>query len=469
MFMFDFTAPANWSGIYYFGVIAVLLLLGNTLRRKVPFFRNSLLPTAVIAGFIGLILKETVYAAFVSPEQVTDMNLYFSMITYHALAIGFIALGLKVSEKTQHILKRGQSLFSGMLIVATYLLQGFLGLGLTLFMSYTFLPDLFKSSGIIFPLGFGQGPGQALNIGTIYENTYGFVGGGSFGLAIASFGFLWASIFGVIYLNILAKKGLIPARMKKNSVEKLQLNTSDDEIPLAESIDKFTVQVGIVLFVYLITYGFIFGVNEWLASGVLGDFGINTVGPLLWGFNFIFGMLFALLLKRIFIFLREKNIMTRQYPNNFLLNRITGFVFDLMIVASITAIRVSDLSTLWFVLLSVGLVVGLATVYFVTFLARHIYPSYQHEATLGMFGMLSGTASTGVILIREIDPEFKTPAVTDLVVGSSTAILFGFPILLLVGLAPVSDQSTWIVFGIVTLMLILFTGALLFFNKKEVS
>ena len=465
--MFDVTASSNWIGIFYFGVIALLLLAGNTLRRKIPFFRNSLLPTAVIAGFLGLLLKETIYAQFVSAEEVNQLNQYFSMITYHALAIGFIALGLKVNEKTKYVLKKGQSLFSGMLIVSTYLLQGFLGLGLTLLFSYTFMPDLFKASGIIFPLGFGQGPGQALNIGTIYENTYGFVGGGSFGLAIASFGFLWASVFGVIYLNWLAKKGLVPARNQQIKKENFQLNTSDDEIPLAESIDKFSIQVAIVLFVYLVTYGFIYGVNAWLSTGALGDFGINTVGPLLWGFNFIFGMLFALLLKNIFMGLRSKQWMTRQYPNNFLLNRITGFVFDLMIVASISAIRVSDLSTLWLVLLIVGLIVGLATVYFVRFLTARIYPTYRHEATLGMFGMLSGTASTGVILIREMDPEFKTPAATDLVVGSSTAILFGFPILLLVGIAPISTASTWTVFGLVTLMLVLFTGALLFFNKKE--
>lgn len=465
--MFDFTAAANWVGIYYFGIISVLLLLGNTLRRKVPLFRQSLMPTAVIAGFLGLLLKETVYTRIVSAESITQMNQYFSMITYHALAIGFIALGLKITDKSKSMVKKGQSFYSGMLIVSTYLLQGIIGLGITLFLSNTFMPDLFQASGIIFPLGFGQGPGQALNIGTIYETTYGFVGGASFGLAIASFGFLWASVFGVIYLNLLAKKGLIPARSKKEAIESPQLNSSPEEIPLAESIDKFTVQVILVMFVYLITYGFIYSANLWLSTGALGDFGMNTVGPLLWGFNFIFGMLFALLIRRIFVLLRSHKLMTRQYPNNFLLNRIVGFVFDIMIVASITAIRVSDLRTSWAVLIGVGIIVGLATAYFITFLAARIYPTYKHEATLGMFGMLTGTASTGVILIRELDPEFKTPAATDLVAGSSTAIIFGFPILLLVGIAPLSTQSTWTVFGLILGMWLMFVTLLLIFNKKE--
>lgn len=465
--MFDFTSPDSWQSIYYFGIIAVLLLLGNTLRRKVPFLRRSLLPSAVIAGFLGLLIKEFIYAPLADPSDVLALNQFFSLITYHAIALGFIALGLKVSEKARYQLKRGQSFFSGLLIVSTYLIQGLVGLSITLGLSYTFMPDLFRSSGILFPMGFGQGPGQALNIGTVYETSYGFAGGASFGLAIASFGFLWAAVFGVIYLNYLAKKGHVKrTETAVDTFNSPQLNSSPDEIPLAESIDKFTIQVIIVLFVYLITYGAIRGTTNWLNGGVLGDFGINTVGPLLWGFNFIIGMLFALLLKNIFMLLRKNKVMTRQYPNNFLLNRISGFTFDVMIVASIAAIRLEDLARYWVLLLTLGLIVGLTTALYMIFMTKRIYPEYKNEATLGMFGMLTGTASTGVILIRELDPEFKTPAASDLVVGSSTAILFGFPVILLVGIAPVSDASTWLVLGIIAVLFSVFAGILLYFNPK---
>ena len=48
-----------WSIIVQGGALSLLLLLGNLLRRKVPLFRRSLLPTAVIAGFIGLLLRQT--------------------------------------------------------------------------------------------------------------------------------------------------------------------------------------------------------------------------------------------------------------------------------------------------------------------------------------------------------------------------------------------------------------------------
>ncbi len=56
-----------------------------------------------------------------------------------------------------------------------------------------------------------------------------------------------------------------------------------------------------------------------------------------------------------------------------------------------------------------------------------------------MYGMMTDTISTGIMLLREIDPSFKTPAANNLVVGSSVAIIVGAPMLLLIGLAPQSD------------------------------
>ena len=46
-----------WNLIIQVGLIALFLLLANLLRRKIPFFRKSLMPTAVLAGFLFLILR----------------------------------------------------------------------------------------------------------------------------------------------------------------------------------------------------------------------------------------------------------------------------------------------------------------------------------------------------------------------------------------------------------------------------
>ncbi len=464
----EFAQLASWQGLLHFGGLSILMLLANVLRRKIPFLRRSLLPTAVIAGFIGLAVKETLFTPLFGQTQYNLTMVTLRLITYHAIALGFIALGLKSADAVKLKLNNNKSMFSGLLIVSTYLLQGLIALSLTIVFSYTIFTTLFPAAGMLFPLGFGQGPGQAHNIGSLYENDYGFVGGTSFGLAIASFGFLWASIAGVIYLNTLVKqKRLTRQAEHKSGLVSSQEIESPDEIPVAEAIDKFTIQTALVLTVYVFTFGFIYGVVELMRAGVLGDFGMETVAPLIVGFNFIVGMLFALLFKRIFIGLRKINLMTRQYPNNYMLNRIAGTVFDFMIVAAISAIRIEDLRGLWVPFLIISLIIGAVTLVYVIKMTKRIYPEYPIEASLGMFGMLTGTASTGVVLLREADPNFETPAANDLVVGSTTAIMFGFPVLLLVGIAPRSTLSTFITLGLIVVLTALVVGILLKLNPKQ--
>ena len=83
--------------------------------------------------------------------------------------------------------------------------------------------------------------------------------------------------------------------------------------------------------------------------------------------------------------------------------------------------------------------------------------------------MLTGTASTGIILLREIDGEFKTPAADNLVYQNFPAIVFGFPLMLLATLAPVKPVLTLIILiGFFAVMNVLLFRAQIFgrFRKK---
>jgi ESS family glutamate:Na+ symporter len=425
-----------WAGMLQFGLLSVVLLLANTLRRKIPFLRKSLLPTAVLGGFIIFIIR--IFGVF---DQFIDNN-FLDMVVYHTIAIGFISLGLKtnlIKNSKKYDTARKDGFNSGLIIVGSYLVQGIVGLTLTIIMAATIFPNLFPAAGIILPLGFGQGPGQANNFGTNYEIIYNFVGGKSWGLSIASLGFIWATIPGVIYLSRLKKNGkLILNSTKKNLADEIeQIHGLPDEIPLAEAIDKFTVQVSLVMLVFVTTFGFMYGIDQiFLESGMLGTFGINTLRPLIWGFNFIIGTLFALLYKQIFNRLKEVKLMTHSYTNNFMLNRIAGFVFDYMIIASIALINIQVLTNLWLPLLIVTTAGGIVTFVYLKYIAKIFYSKYELEGFLSMYGTMTGTASTGIALLRETDPNFETPAANNLVLGSTYAIAFGFPLLLLLGFAP---------------------------------
>ncbi|HPG44024.1 MAG TPA: hypothetical protein PLJ98_09485, partial [Acholeplasmataceae bacterium] len=85
----------------------------------------------------------------------------------------------------------------------------------------------------------------------------------------------------------------------------------------------------------------------------------------------------------------------------------------------------------------------------------------------GMYGTMTGTVSTGIALLREVDPYFETPAATDLVTGTTTAIIFGFPILLLASFAPNGIVQSLITLGVLIALYVLFVFILLKKNPKK--
>lgn len=436
---FSASNTALWNIVVQFGIIAVAIMIATLLGRKLPFIRRTLLPTSVLAGFLLLVVRNLGLL-----QLNTDI---LEMTTYHGIAIGFIAMSLRIPNREE---KNGGGLTgakSGALIVSTYLVQALIGLVISLALAYTVMPGLFKASGILLPMGYGQGPGQANNIGSSYE-ALGFGGGRSFGLSLAAAGYLCACIVGVVYLNILRRRS---DRTLPGERGALGAVTVDDfqqkgEIPVAESIDRFSIQVVLVIIVYLLTYLVSYGIDALLAAVAPGL--SKTVSPLLWGFNFIIGSALAILVRTVMKALRRSNIMTRQYQNNYLLSRISGVAFDLMIVAGIASINIEDLSGLWVPFLLMAVAGGAVTLVYLRWICRRIYPDYYDEGVVSMYGMLTGTISSGVLLLREIDPSFETPAANNLVVGSGFGILFGAPMLVLIGMAPESTAMTFTVFGL---------------------
>lgn len=452
-----------WGAFIQVAIILLAIILGNTIRRKVAFIRNLLIPSSVLAGVLIFILK---FIPFVNDFINSDM---MEKLTYHCLGLGFIALSLKAGVKTKDE-NRLVVLDSGLITVNTYLVQAIIGLSITILLSVTVMKNLFPAAGLLLPMGFGQGTGQALNIGSVYQG-YGFEQGIAFGLAIAAIGFIVACVTGVIYMNYLKNKGELRVQMQRKEESSL-LNSNiyeKDETPLNESVDKLTMQIAFVGIVYLATYLVILGAS-YLATTYLGKFGANTIRPLLWGFNFLFGSLFAIMLKKILLSLRKVKLMNHQYINSYMMHRLSGFFFDVMIVAGIAAIDWENLEGVLIPLIIVAVLGGIGTFLYLKFVCKKIYPKYEHEAFFSFFGMLTGTASTGMILLRELDPNFETPAADNLVLQQLPAIIFGAPLLLIIGIAGKSLKMAILILFIALIMFLLYNLILLrrqIFKKKN--
>ena len=427
-----------WGTLNVIAVLLMSLLVANILKKSFKFLQASLIPTSVlgggilviIAGFYKLFTGNVMFdEAFFGSNGTANLEL----ITYHTLALGFIASAFK-SSKGKMTKKRTIEIFNtGVTTVSTYLLQAVLGFGISL-IAALLIKDFFVAAGVLLPFGYGQGTGQALNYGTIYQNEFGFEGGKSFGLTIAALGFISASVGGVIHLNILKKRGKIKLQKTEEGGISSEQIQSENEIPMQESIDKMTVQIALILLAYLIAY---------LLMYILGNL-LPGMKSVIYGFNFLLGVLTTTLVKAVMNFLKAKKVIKKEYTNDFLMTRASNFFYDIMVVAGIAAIRLGVLEKYWGIILIMG-VVGLVSTYaYNRFVAKTLFKDYPEEQFLTMYGMLTGTASTGVILLREIDGDFKTPAADNLVYQNFPAIVFGFPIMLLATMAPVKPIFTLI-------------------------
>jgi ESS family glutamate:Na+ symporter len=277
----SFAAPEVWSTLIQVFVVLLAVLAGNTLRRKVRFLRRSLIPTALLGGLIILLFK--FWPKF---NDIIDKR-FMETMTYHALALGFISMSLRPTKVSNRSNTR-TVVETGTLTVGTYIIQGIVGLLITVPM-YLFWRnpeagrDIFYAGGLMLPMGYGQGPGQALNFGTIYQSVAAEQGinfqGIDFGLSIAAIGFLIGSIVGVIYMNILAHKNRLTLKEQETDTRyTLYDYDQGNELPHSESVDKLTIVISIVFMTYFFVYLFM----SFIGRLELGDFGEKTVKPLVY-------------------------------------------------------------------------------------------------------------------------------------------------------------------------------------------
>ena len=448
----DFTL-ANYDAVWLFmvqlGLLLIFLMVGNIIRRTVPLFRKCLIPSALLGGALLLVSN-------IIGKQLFDFplvnNRIMQVITYHCLAIGFAAMSLK-TEKSNHKTKRTQVLEFGALQGGTYMLQASVGLGITILM---FLLTRHGEQivsyicGLILPLAYGQGPGNALSWDINFTNTPAamFAGNGSFGLSLASIGFVVASVFGVLYINIYKRRGTLTVRSARpEGVFVDQTNPGGDEIPDNESVDKFTIQMGFVALAYALSFGFMY------LLGIISDF-TNSIA---WGFNFLWASLAAMLIRFVVKQLRKGKLMHHEYINNYQMDRISGFAFDVMIVAGVAAIEINDIKNYILPIVILSVVGMIVTYVYIHKVSRECFKGFEHEFFLMSFGTLTGTASNGMILMKEVDPGLRTPTSSLYILSNFPGMIMIAPLLLFLGFAGRSLTNAVIAWAIFFVLWIVYT------------
>jgi len=418
-----------WDILVEVSILFSFLLLGSYLRAKIKFLQKFLIPVALIGGFLAMLMNESFIgkiAPYLSlPLDIDRLGVY----VYHLLAITFIAMAWRKPEGE----KRGRDAVAmGVGSSTLYALQGVVGIGLGFLMMYTVYPDLFPTFGAIAPLGFGQGPGLTFSIANSWEVTKNFKHAGNLALTLSAFGYFWACFIGVPIVNIGIRKGWATLVKDKSHLSKdvyTGFFSKESKRPVAgkltttsEALESFAFHVALIGLMMLITYVLMAPIIN-----LLIDVGAGGIASTLEGFFFIFATLLTLLMRII-----VQKIGLGHLIDNGTMSRIAGLSVDFLVVCAIAAISLAVVIDFIVPILITGVAVGLITLYFSFWYAKRSFDKYHFERAIAIYGMLTGTINTGLILLRMVDPEYKTPVAQDLVFTSAIALPLCFPLLLMI-------------------------------------
>ncbi len=395
------TTPFPFEGLLLFGSLSIMLIIGVLLRATVPALQKFLFPSCLIGGVIGL---------FIVHFKLLDLNpTDLETFAYHFFNISFISVGLTSGNSAAHTQKKAKplkgALWMALVEGVTLPLQAVVG-GVTVILFGWLGLELFQTFGFMAPLGFTEGPGQALSIGKVWEGA-GFAHAATIGLIFAAIGFFFAFFVGVPVANWGIRKGFgsltpkeIPRDLLAGIVSKGKQTLSAGNLRThSGNIDTLAFQAALVGVIYVLTYGIV----KLLALILPPD-----VAEMLWGFFFFLGMLIALIVRWGMGPVGVAHLIDAGVQR-----RITGWAVDFLIVATVMAIQLVIVWQYILPILLISIACGILTTVIVIYLGARL-DSFNLERTVAVYGACTGTVSSGLLLLRIVDPEFETPAAMEI-------------------------------------------------------
>ncbi len=433
---------AFWDSGVVTATLFVLSMLGlaGFCRYRISAVERLGIPDCILAGVLGLLLGPG-GGGWVS----IDTGVLESAV-YHGLAIVFIAVGLQEAPAGR---QGGGGRSMAFAIPFMAVMQGLLGLLMVLVLTAVLGAALHPGFGLLLPLGFNQGPGQALSMGSAWEQS-GLVSGSQVGLIMASLGFFWAIVAGVPLIAVGRRLGWLDDPGRSGVKLDTQAPSGGESLPVSGpgGLEVLTLHVVFIGVVYLATYG----VVSALAGGLSAR---PQLAAMIWGFHFLVGVGLAMTLRGL-----VRRLGGRGLPlDSDLLGRIAGLTVDFVTCSAIAAVQLGVLRENFLPIFAITTLGGGATLFFSIWLARRAFPEAPFEHCLVLFGISTGTLPMGLALLRKVDPQFRGPAPASAVLGAVGALVFSIPLLLVVMPIPVGQWpegfpgAVWLCIGILAVYL----------------
>ncbi len=385
--------------LYSICVLSIFLLIGKALRANIKLLQRLFLPSSIIAGFIALSLGP--YGANLIPKWI--MNNWQPLpgilinIVFACLFLGVQIPGIKKIWNSG-----GSQLCFGMVAGMG---QYFVALLVTILV----LVPLFKVHKLfacIVEIGFSGGHGTAAGMKDAFRG-YGFEAGGDLALMSATVGIITAVVAGMILINIAIRKGYcaylsekkgIPSYKRKGLIPKNKRFSIATATVASEAIEPLSFHFAIVGIAIAIGWAMLSGLQA-----IHVEFDKFPLFPL---------AMIGGLIVQIF----SSKVKIDKYFDKQSFDRILGFSLDILVLSAIASIKLDVfIDNLWpFVII---MTTGIAWMVFcAAFLAPRMFKKFWFERGITEFGMQTGVTAIGLLLLRVVDPLYKT----------DTARAFGF-------------------------------------------
>ena len=426
-----------------FAWIGVLLLLGTFIRAKVKFLQTMLFPASFIGGIIGFVLINTGVLGVPSSSGWQAMSpKTFSMMTFHLFAFSFAGIGLLQTKSTGSVSKivAQGGLWTGLLFCLLFSAQALLGTGVFVSWKTLFSGDFFAQAGYLLGAGFGQGPGQAQAYSTIWEKTYGITDAVNLALAFSAMGFLVSGIIGVPLAYYGLKKGWVtskehagmelPRDFLRGLMDKGNTPPCAHAVTHPANIDSFAFHLSLLFALYGGAYLFGLLWTVYMPKGVSG---------LGYGYMFFWSLMLAGIVHRILTKLDLQHMV-----DNETVRRVVSTSVDFMICAVFMGIQVKALQAVAFPFIIACIAGAILTLAICMWFGSRS-PNFGFERGLCLFGHCTGTASSGLLLLRIVDPKFETTVAIEIAAMNAVTFFIFKPISLSMPFVPVDGYPmAWI-------------------------
>ena len=392
-----------------FSWVGIMLLAGVVLRAIIRPLGNILMPACVIGGIVGFILMNTgvLTSIGVSFDALNEIVSVFFIFT-------FISMGLTNVPKEEGI-NAGKEAVKGSIGMGCiwnmlYTVQPLVGYAVLLLIGGAF--SMAPEYGLLIPFGFDHGPGQATTFGGMVEAN-GLEGAQQVAITYAVIGFLFAFGVGVPVARYGIKKGLasFPAEIDRSITRGVY--KAEEQTEAAGKITTYNGNIDSLAFCIAMTglcYVIAMPIGDFLTS-IPNQF-VQIFGSM----TFFIGMIVAYVIR---FFLNKTDL--KQYLDDGLQTRITGFTTDFMIAAAFMAVQLSVVGKWLAPIIIVSFVVAIVTFLFCWFFASRIGGHFDFERVLGIWGCGTGTCPSGIALIRVVDPQLRTTVSSEM--GSMNAVM----------------------------------------------